>query len=702
MGQTVFKKIKKRDGQIVFFDSKKITNAIANAGKVTKEFDDSVAKTLTIRVLQLMQNAITIDIPSVEEIQDIVEEILLTSPFKKTAKQYIVYRENHSQIRQIVSQAGINLIDQYLSKLDWQVKENSNMSYSLQGLHNYISSETNKIYWLNKIYPEDIREAHMEGDLHLHDLGVLSSYCVGWDLKDVLMVGFKGVAGKIQSSPPKHFRTALGQIVNFFYTLQGEAAGAQAFSSFDTLLAPFVRYDNLSYDQVKQAMQEFIFNINVPTRVGFQTPFTNITMDLQPSPIYAKEPVVIGGELKDKKYGDFQEEMNLINKAFLEIMIAGDAKGRVFTFPIPTYNITKDFDWDNPNYELLWEVTGKYGLPYFANFINSEMSPEDARSMCCRLRLDTRKLEVKGGGLFGSNPLTGSIGVVTINLPRIGFTSKNKEEFYIKLGSVMDLAKKSLEIKRKIVERLTEQGLYPYTKFYLRAIKQRFNCYWRNHFSTIGIVGMNEASRNLIGEEISSSAGNNFALDVLDFMRDRLAIYQEETTNHYNLEATPAEGTTYRLSLLDKKKYPEIITANKEGAESFYTNSSLLPVDHTDDLFGALEHQSPLQTKYTGGTVFHAYLGEKIDDTSVVKSLIKKTFDSYELPYLSITPTFSVCPNHGYLTGEQKVCPECESTCEVYSRVVGYIRPISQWNDGKQSEYAIKTNYKTPQFVASV
>jgi ribonucleoside-triphosphate reductase (formate) len=694
-----FIKIKKRDGAIVDFDAKKITAAITKAGLASKEFDENVAKTLTIRVLQLMQQTIKEDVPTVEEIQDLVEEVILSSTFKKTAKSYVIYREQHANIRKIISQSDIKLIDQYLTKLDWQVKENSNMSYSLQGLHNYISSETNKVYWLNKIYPTEIKDAHAKGDFHIHDLSVLAGYCVGWDLQDLLHVGFQGVPGKVQSKPPKHFRTALGQVVNFFYTLQGEAAGAQAFSSFDTLLAPFIYYDNLNYTQVKQAMQEFIFNINVPTRVGFQTPFTNITMDLTPASIYANSPVVIGGELQDKNYKDFQKEMDMLNKAFLEVMIEGDAKGRVFTFPIPTYNMTKDFDWDNPNHDLLWKVTGKYGLPYFANFINSEMSPDDARSMCCRLRLDTRKLASKGGGLFGANPLTGSIGVVTINLPRLGFSSKNKEDFFIKLGDVMDLAKQSLEIKRKVIEKFTEQGLYPYSKYYLRSIKERLDCYWGNHFSTIGIVGLNEACLNLLGTSIATELGKNFSLDVLDFMRDRLTIYQEETTNNYNLEATPAEGTSFRLALLDKKKYPDIISANREDLHPFYTNSSLLPVNHTEDLFEALDHQDALQSRYTGGTVLHAYLGEQIHDTETVKSLVKKVCQTYELPYLSITPTFSVCPEHGYQVGEHRKCPVCEKNCEVYSRVVGYIRPVEQWNEGKQSEFQIKKNYKTPQLV---
>ncbi len=691
-------KIKKRTGQTVAFNPQKITKALINAGKETEEINEKAARTLTLKVIQLLEQTATEEIPTVEEIQNIVEEVLLSSAFKKTAKAYIIYRDHHAHLREIANQAGVVLIDQYLDKLDWQVKENSNMSYSLQGLQNYISSETDKIYWLNKIYNSKIKKAHQEGDIHLHDLGVLSSYCVGWDLKDLLVSGFTGVAGKVQSKPPKHFRTALGQAVNFFYTLQGEAAGAQAFSSFDTLLAPFIRYDNLNYQQIKQAMQEFIFNINVPTRVGFQTPFTNITLDLTPSSILADVPVVIGGKNQKETYKEFQKELDLFNRAFLEVLIEGDAKGRVFTFPIPTYNITKDFDWDNPKHDLLWGVTGKYGIPYFANFINSELSPEDARSMCCRLRLDTRSLAHKGGGLFGANPLTGSIGVVTINLPRLGYLAKNKKEFFDQLAELMDLAKHSLEVKRKVIERLTEAGLYPYSKFYLRDIKQRFNCYWKNHFSTIGILGMNEACLNLLKENIASSNGKAFSLEVLDFMRDRLTKFQEETSNNYNLEATPAEGTAFRLALLDKKKHPDIISANEEsysqGGQPFYTNSSLLPVNYTDDLFEALEHQDALQTKYTGGTVLHSYIGEKIHSGQNVKNLIKKVFSGYSLPYISITPTFSICPEHGYISGEHPICPTCAKDCEIYSRVTGYLRPVQQWNAGKQAEFNIRKNYQ--------
>ena len=576
----------------------------------------------------------------------------------------------------------MNLVDAYLKQLDWKVNENSNMSYSIQGLNNYIASEISKQYWLNRIYPENIKNAHINGDIHIHDLNIISVYCVGWDLKDLLSEGFTGVKGKVESASAKHFRTALGQIVNFMYTMQGEAAGAQAFSNFDTLLAPFIRYDNLDYKQVKQAIQEFVFNMNVPTRVGFQTPFTNITMDLNVPSYYAEQPVIIGGELQEATYKEFQKEMDMLNKAFFEVMMDGDNSGRVFTFPIPTYNITKDFDWDNENIKGLWKMAAKYGIPYFSNFINSDMSPEDARSMCCRLRIDNRELEYRGGGLFGSNPLTGSIGVVTINLPKIAEVSKTKVEFLERLAQKMELAKDSLEIKRKLLENLTDKELYPYTKFYLRDIKARFGVYWKNHFSTIGLIGMNEACLNLFGENIGSLQGKQFALEVMDYMRAKIVEFQKETGNNYNLEATPGEGTSYRLAKLDKDKYP------------YYTNSTQLPVNYTDDIFEVLDHQDDLQTKYTGGTVVHIYAGERIQSIETMKNLVKKICNNYHLPYFTFSPTFSTCPNHGYVAGEHYTCPECGASCEVYSRVVGYIRPVQQWNKGKKQEFLDRQEFK--------
>jgi len=694
----MFEKIRKRDGRIVKFDPERITNAISKAGAATGEFDRDIATKFTIKALAIAQQVIKDRIPTVEEIQDIVEEVLMASPYRKTAKAYIIYREQHARIREIISKADTDLVDQYLNKIDWEVNENSNMSFSLQGLNSYISSKISRVYWLSKIYPEEIRKAHIEGDFHIHDLGILSIYCVGWDLFDLLSEGFKGAPGKIQSRPAKHFSSALGQIVNFFYTLQGEAAGAQAFSNFDTFLAPFIRHDKLSYEEVKQALQEFLFNVNVPTRAGFQTPFTNITLDLKPPEHLKNQAVIFGGMPQEETYGDFEEEMILLNRAFLEVMLEGDAKGRVFTFPIPTYNITRDFDWDAEFLNTLWEITAKYGVPYFSNFVNSDMKPEDARSMCCRLRLDTRKLEKRGGGLFGASPLTGSIGVVTINMPRLGYLSKDEDEFFERLDRLMQLAKNSLEIKRRILEKFTEQGLYPYTKYYLRNIKKRFGAYWKNHFSTIGLVGLNEACLNLLGVTIGDRDGKDFGLKVLEFMRNKLIEFQEETGNNYNLEATPAEGTSYRLAMIDKKKYPDIICANeqafKNGAEPFYTNSSQLPVNYTDDIFEALDLQDELQTKYTGGTVIHIFVGERITPSDVVKNLVKRICYNYKLPYFTITPTFSICPNHGYLLGEHFTCPKCNAICEVYSRIVGYLRPVNQWNDGKKEEFRMRNSFK--------
>ncbi|MBW1997728.1 MAG: ribonucleoside triphosphate reductase [Deltaproteobacteria bacterium] len=694
----MFEKIRKRDGRCVSFDSQKITSAIAKAGKATGEFDEREARKLTLRVLTLAHELRLDPVPEVEEIQDIVERVLLDSPFYKTAKAYILYREQHAQIRNIVSKASVDLVESYIQKLDWKIQENSNMCYSLQGLNNYISSDITSEYWLNRIYPPEIREAHREGDIHLHDLSLLSVYCVGWDLRDLLMQGFRGVEGKVESAPPRHLRSALGQVVNFFYTLQGEAAGAQAISNFDTLLAPFVRYDSLSYKEVKQALQEFVFNINIPTRVGFQTPFTNITMDLQVPKILEDLPVIVGGREFDTRYGDFQREMDMINHAFAEVMMEGDARGRVFTFPIPTYNITRDFEWDNPSLDMIWKMTGKYGIPYFSNFVNSDMSPEDARSMCCRLRLDNRELLKRGGGLFGANPLTGSIGVVTINLPRIGYQAESEKEFLHRLEKMVMLAKESLSIKRKILEKFTEKNLYPYSKFYLREIKKGTGLYWKNHFSTIGILGMNEACLNLLGEDIGSERGRRFSLRALDFLRDLLAEIQDDSDEIFNLEATPAEGASYRLAMLDKERFPNIICANegayRKGAAPFYTNSTQLPVNYTEDIFQTLTLQDDLQTKYTGGTVLHIYLGEQVQDIQTVKAIIRKVVGNFRLPYFTLTPTFSVCPSHGYLNGERERCPHCQSETEIYSRVVGYLRPVRQWNKGKQAEYGMRKTFK--------
>lgn len=683
----MFKNIIKRDGRIVPFDSEKITIAISKAGKATGEFDYATAKRLTIKVLLLAEELIHDRNPHVEEIQDIVEEILLSSPYRKTAKAYIIYRDQHARMREIARQGGLELVDSYLSKVDWRIRENSNMSFSLQGLNNYISSEVSKSYWLHKIYPPEVRDAHINGDIHIHDLNILGAYCVGWDLMDLLIRGFGGVSGKVESKPAKHFRSALGQMVNFLYTLQGETAGAQAFSNVDTLLAPFIAYDGLNYKQVKQALQEWVFNLNVPTRVGFQTPFSNITLDFKVPEHIASQAVIIGGKPQETTYGEFQKEMDIFNQALFEILCEGDAKGRVFTFPIPTINITKDFDWDSPVIDLIMEATAKYGIPYFANYVNSDLSPQDTRSMCCRLRLETRELKHRGGGLFGSNPLTGSIGVVTINLPRIGYLSPTEEEFFKRLSRFMDISKTSLEIKRKVLERFTETGLYPYSKHYLSSIKEGTGYYWCNHFSTIGIIGMNEAIANakfLKAKGIWTKEGKVFAIKVLDFIREKLLEYQKETSSLYNLEATPAEGTSYRLAKIDKEKYSDIFT---QGIDyPYYTNSSWLPVGFTESITYILDHQDELQCKYTGGTVQHLFLGEK-PKPQKLKEFIKTVFNKYRLPYISITPTFSVCENCGYMEGEKQICPKCGAQTEVYSRVVGYLRPVSNWNDGKKEEF---------------
>ncbi len=693
-------KIKKRNGQIVKFEQSKITNAVLKATEDLNKRNEKFAQEISNKVVKDLEkemNEDKIGIPTVEHVQDLVEKELVNAKAYDVAKQYILYRQQHAELRDMRSLlSNVKIIEDYLNLMDWRVKENANMTYSLQGLNFHISSIVTSEYWLNKVYTPQMKKAHLDGDFHIHDLGELSVYCVGWDLKDLLMTGFRGVPGKLASKPAKHLRTALGQIINFFYTLQGESAGAQAFSNFDTLLAPFIRYDNLTYKQVKQAFQEFMFNINVPTRVGFQTPFTNLSFDLRVPEFMKNEPVVIGGKLMDKTYGEFQHEMDILNQAFAEVMEEGDADGRVFTFPIPTYSITKNFDWENPVYNKIWGMTAKYGIPYFSNFVNSDLNPEDVRSMCCHLRLDKRELKKRGGGLFGANPLTGSIGVVTINMPRIGYLAKDENEFFERLDRIMNLAKESLEIKRALLEKLTEKGLYPYSKFYLRNIKLAFGHYWQNHFSTIGLVGLNEAIMNLMGVTIGDPKGKEFGEKVLTYMRNRLADFQEETGNIYNLEATPAEGTSYRLARLDKKKYPDIIVANNKavenGAEPYYTNSSLLPVNFTDDLFEALRLQDKLQTLYTGGTVFHTYLGETQPTPESVRNLVKKICENFSLPYFTITPTFSVCPIHGYIFGEHKYCPKCEAEgrqtkCEVYSRVVGYLRPVEQWNDGKQEEF---------------
>jgi len=661
------KKIRKRDGSVVFFQADKIETAIWKAVQAVGGKDKNRAKELSEKIVEKLDRIYgEHGIADVEETQDLTEKILIEEGHAKVAKAFILYRKSRSELRDVKGLFDtIEAVEDYIGLNDWMVKENSNMGYSLQGLNNYIATKIVSNYWMRRIYPEAIRKVHEAGDLHVHDLGTLGAYCVGWDLKDLLTVGFKGVKGKVESRPAKHLRTALGQMVNFFYTLQGESAGAQAFSNFDTLLAPFVRSDNLSYKEVKQAMQEFIFNLAVPTRVGFQTPFTNITMDLKVPNYMANEHVVVAGELQMDKYGDFQAEMDIVNKAFAECMIEGDASGQVFTFPIPTYNITKDFDFDKPEHDLIWEMTAKYGIPNFSNYINSDMNPEDSRSMCCRLRIDNTVLQKRGGGLFGANPQTGSIGVVTINMARLGYVSTNEDDFMARLDRLMELAKESLEIKRKSIEKFTEMGLYPYSKFYLRQVYERFKKYWQNHFGTIGLLGMNESITNFMpGENITTEKGHAFAGKVLDFMREKLIGYQEETGNLYNLEATPGEGTTYRFARMDKKRFGRIIVANEDavqtkGADPYYTNSSQLPVNFTDDVFEALDLQDELQCKYTGGTNFHTFVGERMT-VDAVKKLVSKIANGYKLPYFTISPTFSICPIHGYLAGEHEFCPKCD------------------------------------------
>lgn len=689
----MLKKIIKRDGRVVDFEQERIINAIFKAHKPVRGEDRRLAAELSNEVVARLASQFTDQIPTVEDVQDVVENVLIHHGEAETAKAYILYRKQHSELREFRNLLinAQKMIEDYVGGHDWRVNENSNMNYSLQGLNNHLISAVTSRYWLEKIYPAEVARAHENGDLHIHDLGLLAPYCCGWNLSDLLLQGFGGVPQKVESAPPRHFRTALGQVVNFFYTLQGEAAGAQAFSNFDTYLAPFIAFDELDYSEVKQALQEFIFNLNVPTRVGFQTPFVNVTLDVVVPKILAEEAVIIGGRPMEAQYKDFQREMDMFNLAFCEVMMEGDAKGRIFSFPIPTYNITEDFAWDSEVVSRIMEMTAKYGIPYFANFINSDLSPDDVRSMCCRLRLDTRQLQKRGGGLFGANPLTGSIGVVTLNLPRVGYLSQTKAEFFERLKALMELAKESLCIKRQVLEQLTEQGLYPYSRHYLASVKERFGSYWHNHFNTIGLVGMNEALLNFMNCDIASPEGHKFTLEVLDFMRRLLVSYQEETEQMFNLEATPAEGTAYRLAKCDKQLYPDIITAGKD--EPYYTNSTQLPVGFTNDIFEALDLQEALQTKYTGGTVFHGFIGEKIENIDAAKRLLRRVMENYRIPYFTITPTFSICPEHGYLAGEHFQCPACGSESEVWSRVVGFYRPIQNWNKGKQAEYSDRKEF---------
>lgn len=694
--KTVPKTVQKRDGRVVKFDPSRIEGAVLKAFKATGEHKgvcsaESAAREVTATVLSNLFGAN----PTVEEIQDLVEQALMQHGWWRTAKAYILYREQHRQIREMRSLVSVDLIDQYLSEADWRVKENANVGYSLQGLNVYLTGALAAEYWLKKVYPPEVQEAHRSGDLHLHDLGSLCNYCSGWDLQALLREGFNGVPGHTESAPPKHFRSALGQIYNFLYTCQNESAGAQAFSSIDTLLAPYVREDKLTFEEVVQAVQEAVFNLNTPTRVGGQTPFTNITLDAFSS-AYDHEPAVVGGKLMPYTYGDCREERLAIARAFCLVLLRGDARGRGFTFPVPTFNITRE--WEEEDLPEVWELTAKYGSPYFANFVNSDLSPDDIRSMCCRLRLNKRELLRRGGGLFGANPMTGSIGVASLNLPRVAYLSEDEGDFFSRLAHLASTAVTALEVKRKTLDRFAEAGLYPFTKRWLRPVKERFGSYFANHFSTIGVVGGNEACLNLLGVPITHPDGRAFMVRVLEFLRDFCASAQERTGNLYNLEATPAEGCSYRLAKIDKEKYPDIVVANddawKKGAAPYYTNSTHTPVGWTDDPFELVEHQEPLQVLYTGGTVLHFWTGEAKPDPEACREFMLAVCQTSRLPYLTVTPTYSVCEEHGYISGEHASCPQCGRACEVWSRVTGYYRPVSGYNPGKAAEFLDRRSFR--------
>ena len=681
-------KIRKRDGRVVDFDQEKITKAVWAAAQAVGGRDRSLAERLSDQVVAILEQRFPAKTPTVENVQDIVEKVLIEDGHARTAKAYILYRKQHESLRKIKTTflEVERIVSDYLSQVDWRVRENSNIGYSMSGLLMHVAGSVVANYTLDRIYPMEVADAHRNGDIHLHDLYFgITGYCAGWSLSKLLYEGFNGVPGIVESKPAKHLDTALLQMVNFIGTLQNEWAGAQAFNSIDTYLAPFVRKDKLDYQEIKQAIQKFVFNLNIASRWGGQSPFTNLTLDWTVPDDLKKQPVVLGGKLLEETYDDYQKEMNLINKAFIEVLTEGDMNGRPFTFPIPTYNLTRDFDWETENARLLLEMTAKYGLAYFSNFINSDLNPSDIRSMCCRLRLNLRQLDRNiTGGLFGSGDSTGSVGVVTMNMPRIAYLSKNKDDFFHRLEYLMGLAKISLEMKREIVEKNMQGGLLPYTKRYLGTL--------RNHFSTIGPVGMNEACLNLLGKDIASEEGKSFAVETLKFMKAKLSDFQEETSHIYNLEAVPAEGTSYRLARIDRRKYPDIITAGKEVP--YYTNSTLLPVNETEDVIEALEHQEELQTLYTGGTVFHIFLGERVSSGEAVMRLLKKVAYNTKLPYFTITPTYSICSDHGYLVGEHLRCPTCGKETEVYSRVVGYFRPVRNWNEGKQEEFRQRVEYK--------
>ena len=683
-------KVRKREGKIVPFDINKIKNAIIKAFDAEKvNYDENVIDFISLKVTADFESKIKDNIVDVETIQDSVERVLSQSGYTGVAKAYILYRKLHEKQREMTSTLldYKKVIDSYINVTDWRVKENSTVTYSIGGLILSNSGAITANYWLSEVYDEEIRKAHKECDLHLHDLSMLSGYCAGWSLKQLIKEGLGGVPGKITSSPAKHLSTLCNQMVNFLGIMQNEWAGAQAFSSFDTYLAPFVKVDNLSYKEVKQGIQSFVYGVNTPSRWGTQAPFTNVTLDWTVPNDLAELNAIVGGKEMDFKYKDCQKEMDMVNKAFIEVFIEGDANGRGFQYPIPTYSITRDFDWsETENNKLLFEMTAKYGTPYFSNYINSDMEPSDVRSMCCRLRLDLRELRKKSGGFFGSGESTGSIGVVTINMPRIAYLSKDEQDFYSRLEYMMNTAARSLKIKRNVISKLLEEGLYPYTKRYLGSFE--------NHFSTIGLVGMNEACLNAkwIKEDLSHKKAQKFTKDVLNFMREKLSDYQEEYGDLYNLEATPAESTAYRLAKKDKELYPDIITASDDDTP-YYTNSSHLPVGYTDDIFAALDIQDELQTLYTSGTVFHAFLGERLQDWKSCAALVRKIAENYRLPYYTMSPTYSVCRTHGYIKGEVRTCPTCGSETEIYSRITGYYRPVKNWNDGKTKEYEMRKEY---------
>ncbi len=692
IGRDIMLQVQKRSGDFVPFDLKKIESAIGRAFAAEhKEVTPDVLELLALRVTSNFSNKVKNEIVTVEDIQDSVEVVLIQTGFVDVAKSYMDYRTKRAAIRQVKSTTldFKNVVDSYLKVADWRVKENSTVTYSVGGLILSNSGAVTANYWLSEVYDKEIADAHKNADIHIHDLSMLTGYCAGWSLKQLIKEGLGGVTGKITSAPARHLMTLCNQMVNFLGIMQNEWAGAQAFSSFDTYLAPFVKADNLTYKEVKQCIQSFIFGVNTPSRWGTQSPFTNITLDWTVPEDMVNLPAIVGGKEMDFTYGDCKKEMDMVNKAFIETMIEGDAEGRGFQYPIPTYSITKDFDWsDNENNRLLFTMTAKYGTPYFSNYINSDMKPSDVRSMCCRLRLDLRELRKKSGGYFGSGESTGSIGVVTINMPRIAYLSTDKADFYARLDRLMDISARSLKVKRETVTKLLEAGLYPYTKHYLGSFK--------NHFSTIGLVGMNEACLNArwIKKDLTNKEAQEFTVEVLNHMRERLSDYQEAYGDLYNLEATPAESTAFRLAKHDKARYPDIITASKDGDTPFYTNSSHLPVGYTSDIFQALDIEDQFQTLYTSGTVFHAFLGQRLPNWESCMKLVRKIAENYKLPYYTMSPTYSICPDHGYLTGEQWKCPHCGKETEVYSRITGYYRPVKNWNAGKTQEFKQRKTYE--------